>query len=75
MIAKMTLPMKLMPTIEITLGKISNVMTGGDLASWTAGIRAVGGNISADLGYSDIVASSLDQVDGGLFYFSASTHW
>lgn len=26
MIAKMTLPMKLMPTIEITLGKISNVM-------------------------------------------------
>ncbi|MGR9467831.1 ShlB/FhaC/HecB family hemolysin secretion/activation protein (plasmid) [Rhizobium leguminosarum] len=50
-------------------------MTGGDLASWTAGIRAVGGNISADLGYSDIVASSLDQVDGGLFYFSASTHW
>ncbi|NKK47029.1 ShlB/FhaC/HecB family hemolysin secretion/activation protein [Rhizobium leguminosarum] len=50
-------------------------MTGGDLASWTAGIRAVGGNISADLGYSDIVASSLDQVDRGLFYFSASTHW
>lgn len=50
-------------------------ITGGDLASWTAGIRAVGGNISADLGYSDIVASSLDQVDGGLFYFSASTHW
>ncbi|MGO6697901.1 ShlB/FhaC/HecB family hemolysin secretion/activation protein [Rhizobium ruizarguesonis] len=50
-------------------------MTGGDLASWTAGIRAVGGNISSDLGYSDIVASSLDHVDGGLFYFSASTHW
>ncbi|MGO6749842.1 ShlB/FhaC/HecB family hemolysin secretion/activation protein [Rhizobium ruizarguesonis] len=50
-------------------------MTGGDLASWTAGIRAVGGNISADIGYSDIVASSLDHVDGGLFYFSASTHW
>ncbi|MFW8609475.1 ShlB/FhaC/HecB family hemolysin secretion/activation protein [Rhizobium beringeri] len=50
-------------------------MTGGNLASWTAGIRAVGGNISADLGYSDIVASSLDHVDGGLFYFSASTHW
>ncbi|NNH61980.1 ShlB/FhaC/HecB family hemolysin secretion/activation protein [Rhizobium laguerreae] len=50
-------------------------MTGGDLASWTAGIRTVGGNISADLGYSDIVASSLDDVDGGLFYFSASTHW
>ncbi|NEK20289.1 ShlB/FhaC/HecB family hemolysin secretion/activation protein [Rhizobium leguminosarum] len=50
-------------------------MTGGDLASWTAGIRAVGGNINADIGYSDIVASSLDHVDGGLFYFSASTHW
>ncbi len=50
-------------------------MTGGDLASWTAGIRAVGGNISADIGYSDILASSLDHVDGGLFYFSASTHW
>ncbi|MFS2174356.1 ShlB/FhaC/HecB family hemolysin secretion/activation protein [Rhizobium pisi] len=50
-------------------------ISGGDLASWTAGIRTVGGNISADLGYSDIVASSLDHVDGGLFYFSASTHW
>lgn len=50
-------------------------MTGGDLASWTAGIRTVGGNISADLGYSDIVASSLDGVEGGLFYFSASAHW
>jgi hemolysin activation/secretion protein len=50
-------------------------ISGGDLASWTAGIRAVGGNISADLGYSDIVASSLAGVDGGLFYFSASAHW
>ncbi|WP_064684550.1 ShlB/FhaC/HecB family hemolysin secretion/activation protein [Rhizobium bangladeshense] len=50
-------------------------MTGGDLAGWTAGIRAVGGNISADLGYSDILASSVDHVDGGLFYFSASAHW
>jgi hemolysin activation/secretion protein len=50
-------------------------MTGGDLAGWTAGIRAVGGTISADLGYSDILASSVDHVDGGLFYFSASTHW
>ncbi|MBB4576274.1 ShlB/FhaC/HecB family hemolysin secretion/activation protein [Rhizobium lentis] len=50
-------------------------MTGGDLAGWTAGIRAVGGTISADLGYSDILASSVDDVDGGLFYFSASTHW
>ncbi|PDT18601.1 hemin transporter [Rhizobium sp. J15] len=48
---------------------------GGDLAGWTAGIRAVGGNISADLGYSAILASSVDGVDGGLFYFSASTHW
>ncbi|MGO6810160.1 ShlB/FhaC/HecB family hemolysin secretion/activation protein [Rhizobium ruizarguesonis] len=50
-------------------------ITGGDLASWTVGIRAVGGNISTDLGYSDIVASSVEHVDGGLFYFSASTHW
>ncbi|XAZ20426.1 ShlB/FhaC/HecB family hemolysin secretion/activation protein (plasmid) [Sinorhizobium sp. B11] len=50
-------------------------IAGGDLASWTAGIRTVGGNVSVDLGYSDIVASSLDHVDGGLFYFSASTHW
>ncbi|MGM5012733.1 ShlB/FhaC/HecB family hemolysin secretion/activation protein [Rhizobium sp. 969_B3_N1_2] len=50
-------------------------ISGGNLAGWTAGIRTVGGNISADLGYSDIVASSLDDVDGGLFYFSASAHW
>ncbi|MGO7611093.1 ShlB/FhaC/HecB family hemolysin secretion/activation protein [Rhizobium ruizarguesonis] len=50
-------------------------ITGGDLASWTVGVRTAGGNISADLGYSEIVASSLDGVDGGLFYFSASAHW
>ncbi|MGM4915066.1 ShlB/FhaC/HecB family hemolysin secretion/activation protein [Rhizobium sp. 768_B6_N1_8] len=50
-------------------------IAGGDLASWTAGIRTVGGSASVDLGYSDIVASSLDHVGGGLFYFSASTHW
>ncbi len=50
-------------------------ITGGDLASWTAGMRTAGGNVSLDLGYSDIVASSLDDVDGGLFYFSVSTRW
>ncbi|TAV83089.1 ShlB/FhaC/HecB family hemolysin secretion/activation protein [Rhizobium ruizarguesonis] len=50
-------------------------ISGGDLASWTVGVRTAGGNISADLGYSEIVASSLDGVDGGLFYFSASAHW
>lgn len=70
---------ELRPYLGLDYGRVYSQkrfdMTGGDLASWTAGIRAVGGNISADLGYSDIVASSLDQVDGGLFYFSASTHW
>ncbi|EJZ19938.1 ShlB/FhaC/HecB family hemolysin secretion/activation protein (plasmid) [Rhizobium sp. Pop5] len=50
-------------------------ITGGDLAGWTAGIRAVGGTVNLDLGYSDIIASSVDGVDGGLFYFSASAHW
>ncbi|MBX5168236.1 MULTISPECIES: ShlB/FhaC/HecB family hemolysin secretion/activation protein [unclassified Rhizobium] len=50
-------------------------MTGGDLASWTVGTRIVGGNLSADLGYSDIITSSVDGGDGGLFYFSASAHW
>ncbi|MBY3116684.1 ShlB/FhaC/HecB family hemolysin secretion/activation protein [Rhizobium laguerreae] len=50
-------------------------ISGGDLASWTVGVRTAGGNISADLGYSEIVASSPDGVDGGLFYFSASAHW
>ncbi|NEI54726.1 ShlB/FhaC/HecB family hemolysin secretion/activation protein [Rhizobium leguminosarum] len=50
-------------------------ISGGDLASWTFGVRTAGGNISADLGYSEIVASSVDGVDGGLFYFSASAHW
>ncbi len=50
-------------------------ISGGDLASWTVGVRTAGGNISADLGYSEIVASSIDGVDGGLFYFSASAHW
>ncbi|MBY5363552.1 ShlB/FhaC/HecB family hemolysin secretion/activation protein [Rhizobium leguminosarum] len=50
-------------------------ISGGDLASWTVGVRTAGGNISADLGYSEIVASNLDGVDGGLFYFSASAHW
>jgi hemolysin activation/secretion protein len=50
-------------------------MTGGDLSSWSAGARLVGGCLNLDLGYSDILASSVRTEDAGLFYLSSSVHW
>ncbi len=50
-------------------------IAGGDLLGWTAGIRAVGGDLSIDAGYSDILASNIEDEDSGLFFFSTSMRW
>jgi hemolysin activation/secretion protein len=48
---------------------------GGQAVSWTAGARLVGGRVRLDFGYSDILASSIDVGDAGLFYASTSVRW
>jgi hemolysin activation/secretion protein len=50
-------------------------ITGGDLSSWTVGARLVGGYLNLDFGYSDILTSSVDTDDAGLFFLSTSVHW
>ncbi|UTS87457.1 ShlB/FhaC/HecB family hemolysin secretion/activation protein [Rhizobium anhuiense] len=50
-------------------------ISGGDLASWTAGIRAVGGTLNLDIGYSHLVTGSIDNGADGLFYASTSMRW
>lgn len=50
-------------------------ITGGDLASWTVGARAVGGIVNLDIGYSHLVTGSIDNGADGLFYASTSMRW
>ncbi|EJN02510.1 ShlB/FhaC/HecB family hemolysin secretion/activation protein [Phyllobacterium sp. YR531] len=50
-------------------------MPGGDMTSWSAGVRLAGGNISADVGYSGILETTADTDHSGLFYFSTSVRW
>lgn len=70
---------ELRPYVGLDYGHVfsqkSYGIAGGDIAGWTAGIRTVGGNLSMDLGYSDIVASSVDDDNSGLFFFNTSLRW
>ncbi|MGH6861777.1 MAG: ShlB/FhaC/HecB family hemolysin secretion/activation protein, partial [Phyllobacterium sp.] len=50
-------------------------MAGGDMTSWSAGARLAGGTILADIGYSGVLATSVDTKRSGLFYFSTSVDW
>nr|WP_244481570.1 ShlB/FhaC/HecB family hemolysin secretion/activation protein [Rhizobium sp. Root1203] len=70
---------ELRPYIGLDYGRVFSQgrfdITGGDLSSWTAGARLVGGSLNVDLGYSDILSSSTATDDAGFFYVSASVHW
>ncbi|NKK74140.1 ShlB/FhaC/HecB family hemolysin secretion/activation protein [Rhizobium leguminosarum bv. viciae] len=50
-------------------------ISGGGLASWTIGTRAVGGTLNLDIGYSHLVTGSIDNGADGLFYASTSMRW
>ncbi|KAA3497841.1 ShlB/FhaC/HecB family hemolysin secretion/activation protein [Rhizobium rhizogenes] len=45
------------------------------LASWTVGAKLVGGNISADFGYSQTFSSSVNHGRGNLIFASVTARW
>ncbi|AYM84577.1 Hemolysin transporter protein ShlB precursor [compost metagenome] len=47
----------------------------GYLASWTVGAKLVGGNISADFGYSQAFSSSVSNGRGNLIFASVTARW
>jgi len=47
----------------------------GHLASWTVGAKLVGGNISADFGYSQTFSSSVNHGRGNLIFASVTARW
>lgn len=47
----------------------------GYLASWTVGAKLVGGNISADFGYSQAFSSSVSHGRGNLIFASVTARW
>ncbi|MCW8280060.1 MULTISPECIES: ShlB/FhaC/HecB family hemolysin secretion/activation protein [Agrobacterium] len=47
----------------------------GYLASWTVGAKLVGGNISADFGYSQAFSSSVSGGRGNLIFASVTARW
>ncbi|MFB4374713.1 MULTISPECIES: ShlB/FhaC/HecB family hemolysin secretion/activation protein [Agrobacterium] len=47
----------------------------GHLASWTVGAKLVGGNISADFGYSQAFSSSVNGGRGNLIFASVTARW
>lgn len=47
----------------------------GHLASWTVGAKLVGGNISADFGYSQAFSSSVNHGRGNLIFASVTARW
>lgn len=47
----------------------------GYLASWTVGAKLVGGNISADFGYSQAFSSSVSSGRGNLIFASVTARW
>ncbi len=48
---------------------------GGNVVGWTGGLRIVGGVLTAEAGYSAILASNIDYDNGGLFFFNTSMRW
>lgn len=47
----------------------------GHLASWTVGVKLVGGSLSADFGYSEAFSSSADEGRGNIIFASAAVRW
>ncbi|PST17387.1 ShlB/FhaC/HecB family hemolysin secretion/activation protein [Mesorhizobium plurifarium] len=52
-----------------------HAIDGGHLTSWTAGARLTGGKLDLDLGYSDVIASSVAGADTGLLFVNATINF
>jgi hemolysin activation/secretion protein len=67
------------PYVGLDLGRVISQrrfdIEDGHLASWTAGVKLVGGSLSADLGYSKTFSSSVDEGRANLIFASATVRW
>lgn len=48
---------------------------GGDMLGWTVGAKLAGGNLNLDIGYSDVLAGTVDKKNTGLLFVSSSVRW
>ncbi|MFK0209274.1 ShlB/FhaC/HecB family hemolysin secretion/activation protein [Agrobacterium sp. NPDC090283] len=70
---------ELRPYLGLDYGRVFSQdrfdIPGGYLASWTVGAKLVGGNISADFGYSQAFSSSVSGGRGNLIFASVTARW
>jgi hemolysin activation/secretion protein len=70
---------ELRPYLALDYGRVFSQdrfdIPGGYLASWTVGAKLVGGNISADFGYSQAFSSSVSNGRGNLIFASVTARW
>lgn len=70
---------ELRPYLGLDYGRVFSQdrfdIPGGYLASWTVGAKLVGGNISADFGYSQAFSSSVNGGRGNLIFASVTARW
>jgi len=70
---------ELRPYVGLDYGRIASQaryqIKGGDMLGWTVGAKLAGGNLNLDIGYSDVLAGTVDKKDAGLFFVSSSVHW
>ncbi|MFS8116156.1 ShlB/FhaC/HecB family hemolysin secretion/activation protein [Rhizobium jaguaris] len=67
------------PYVGLDYGRIASQtryqIEGGDMLGWTVGAKLAGGNLNLDIGYSDVLAGTVDKKDGGLLFVSSSVRW
>ena len=67
------------PYVGLDYGRIASEtrhqIAGGDMLGWTVGAKFAGGNLNLDIGYSDVLAGTVDKKDGGLLFVSSSVKW
>ncbi|MFS8056731.1 ShlB/FhaC/HecB family hemolysin secretion/activation protein [Rhizobium sp. BR 317] len=67
------------PYVGLDYGRIASEtrhqIEGGDMLGWTVGAKLAGGNLNLDIGYSDVLAGTVDKKDGGLLFVSSSVKW
>lgn len=70
---------ELRPYLGLDYGRVFSQnrfdISDGHLASWTVGAKLVGGNISADFGYSQAFSSSVNNGRGNLIFASVTARW
>jgi hemolysin activation/secretion protein len=70
---------ELRPYVGLDYGRIASQahfnVEGGDMLGWTVGTKLVGGHFNLDIGYSDVLAGTIDEHNAGLFFASTSVRW